>query len=185
MGVILFLPDVLFLQDSRCHGSRDSMRLTPCFIARPYLTLVPRSRKPGNLNLMRCLVLPFEEMMYVKLFIFISKNFLPVFTVYQQLSRLCDNLLRLIIKLSQNSVIFSVFDALFLRWMHFVFERGVIDKVAIVRAKYFGLLLMFIFCSHYHISTVFLSRRMSHCNCRRSLEIPLIHMPRTPHPSTR
>jgi hypothetical protein len=114
---------------------------------------------------------------------FTSKHFKLCLTVFQQLSRRCDNLLRSIIKLSQNSVVFSVFDALLLRWMHSVFEMGVIDKVAFVREKHFSLLI-FIFCSHCHLSTVFLSRRTSYCNCHRSQEIPLIHMSCTPHPST-
>ena len=67
MAAILFLRDALFFQDSRCHGSRDSMRLTPRFIAKPCLTVVPRSWRPVILNLMRCLVLLFERMMYVNL----------------------------------------------------------------------------------------------------------------------
>lgn len=67
MVAILFLRDALFFQDSRCRGSRDSMLLTPRFIAKPCLTAVPRSWRPVILNPMRCLVLLFEKMMYVNL----------------------------------------------------------------------------------------------------------------------
>jgi len=103
--------------------------------------------------------------------------------VYHQLPRLCDNILRSIIKLSQNSIIFSVADALSLQWMHFVFERGLIEKVAFVHANYLNL-LMFVFYSHYRLSTVFLSRRVSRYNSHRALEIPLIPTSLTLHPPT-
>ncbi|KAF8964709.1 hypothetical protein BDZ97DRAFT_1815206 [Flammula alnicola] len=42
--------------------------------------------------------------------------------------RRCDDVLRSIIKLSHCSVIFSVFDALFLRWMDFAFESDVLEN---------------------------------------------------------
>ncbi len=42
----------------------------------------------------------------------------------------CDDILRSIIKLAQCSVIFTVFDDLFLRWMDFVFSSGAGERVS-------------------------------------------------------
>ncbi|KAF4615386.1 hypothetical protein D9613_003079 [Agrocybe pediades] len=39
-------------------------------------------------------------------------------------SKLCDDILRSIIKLSQSSVVFSVFDDLFIRWLEFIHEAN-------------------------------------------------------------
>lgn len=48
-----------------------------------------------------------------------------------QLNKICDDLLRSIIKLCQYSVVFSVFDALFIRWLDFVHDANQINKVGI------------------------------------------------------
>lgn len=58
-----------------------------------------------------------------------------LFRLQEQYVGQCDSVLRSIVRLSQASVIFNIFDSLFVRWMELLVTLNLHDKVSYKRKE--------------------------------------------------